>query len=249
MKYIYVFRNELLSNLTYKGNIISSFIVQIIQIITTIFVWRALYSSEEVIGGYNISEITTYLILTSLLSILFAPNSAFRLSNLISNGKLSTLLIRPYSYFLESFSVFIAQKAVQICVVLIIGTGFFTLNIFQFSFPNLASVILVLSNFFLLFIFLSVIGALSFWLIEMWPLRPIYNGLLSLFGGVMFPLDLLPENILNIIQYTPFSLFGYVNTKAIQGDLPLTLIINYLIASIFWIIFFELFTLSYGKRD
>lgn len=83
----------------------------------------------------------------------------------------------------------------------------------------------------------------------MWPLRPIYNGLLSLFGGVMFPLDLLPENILNIIQYTPFSLFGYVNTKAIQGDLPLTLIINYLIASIFWIIFFELFTLSYGKRD
>ncbi|WP_020153811.1 ABC transporter permease [Caldibacillus debilis] len=247
-KYLYVFRNEILLNLTYKGNIISSFIVQIIQMITTVFVWRALYSGENDIGNYNISEMTTYLILTSLLSVIFSPNSAFRLSNLISSGKLSILLIRPYSYFFESFSVFLGQKVVQICVVFIMIICFFMLGLFQFSFPNIVSILLVLTNFILLFIFLSVMGELSFWLIEMWPLRPIYNGLLSLFGGVMFPLDLLPESILNIIQFTPFSLFGYVNTKAIMGELSTDAMFNFLIASMLWIIFFQIIYIILWKK-
>lgn len=247
-KYIFVFRNELSLNLTYKGNIISSFIVQIIQMITTVFVWRAIYSQGTIIGNYSIEEMTAYLVLTSLLSVIFSPSSGFRLSGLVRTGKLSIYLTRPYSFFWESFSVFLGQKVVQAFVLITIGLLFLLFNTFKLTLPNIESVLLITANFFLLFTFLSVIGELSFWLIEMWPLRPIYNGLLALFGGVMFPLDLLPLSISNLIQYTPFSLFGYVNSKAILGDLPSDSISNYLITSICWTVFFLLIYRILWKR-
>lgn len=247
-KYIYVFRNELLLNLTYKGNIISSFIVQIIQMITTLFVWRAIYSQGTTIGDYNIEEMTAYLVLTSLLSVIFAPSSGFRLSSLVKTGKLSIYLTRPYSIFWENLSVFLGQKVVQAFVLIAIGLVFILFNTFQVTLPNIESVLLIMINFFLLFTFLSVIGELSFWLIEMWPLRPIYNGFLALFGGVMFPLDLLPAGFSNLIQYTPFSLFGYVNSKAMLGDLTDDLITKYLIASICWTVIFLLIYIILWKK-
>lgn len=121
---------------------------------------------------------------------------------------------------------------------MIIGLIFFV-N-FKFNLPSYLDILLLFSNFILLFIFGATLGNLSFWVIQMWPMKPLYGSLMAILGGGLFPLDLLPNYLGKVIEVLPFSLFGYVNAKLIQGNLSTEQISYFLLASITWILIFTI---------
>jgi len=94
-------------------------------------------------------------------------------------------------------------------------------------------------NFIMFFYMLSFISVLGFWLVQMWPIRPIFNAMFAVLGGTLFPLDLLPENIFRWLQYNPFSLLNYGSTKALQNLLFDSQLLFYVTASIIWMIIFR----------
>lgn len=236
--YIRVLINHVSASLTYRWNILLGIGVQMVQLLTTLFVWRSIFAEQNLVQGYTLAEMTTYLVLTSLLGVTFSSMHIFRLSTMVRKGTLNAYLVRPYSFLGDSFAVFMGSKVVELAITVAAITGFLAMGYIPAGQVSLWSLVLVGSNLLLLFVFGSLLGTLSFWLIEMWPLKPLYNSLMALMGGLLFPLDLLPGIWPKLVGYTPFALFGFVNARALQGALSASEMSQYIVVSFTWSILF-----------
>lgn len=251
-KYVVIFLNQLNIQLSYKFNLITGIISNLISIFLSFFMWKAIYTANggQVIGGYTENEMLVYIIVVNLLSILFSFEHVVRLGGLIRTGKLSTLLLRPISLLKESFAVFMGQK----CIYLVI---FAVIYLFSFGSVTTAGdhslyfialilfTVLIIVMFFLL---ISMISTLGFWLIQMWPIRPVLNALYLILGGLYFPLNLFPNSIYKVVQYNPFSLVGYQYSNALQGKLDMNRLWLSCMICLGWaVLFLIIYNLSLAK--
>ena len=88
----------------------------------------------------------------------------------------------------------------------------------------------------LYFTFAFIIGMLAFWVENAWGPLFLVMMLLEGFGGGLFPIDILPKSLANILMLTPFPYFIYFPAKIYLGTLPLTdLVYGFIILS-FWVL-------------
>lgn len=243
--YIKITINQILIELTYKFNFILSIISNVIQLMTGIFVWNSIYASNVTIEKYSFSEIVIYLILTTATGLLFSFEPIFRLGRMIHNGKLNEMLVRPVSILGESFAYYTGKKSIFIFIytmlILIFGINAIEKQLLQI-------IMLLVVNYIMFFMLISLISTISFWIIEIWPLRPILNAFYMLLGGIYFPLDLLPDEMYRIIKYNPFSIVGHFTTRVIQGNYDSRVIKTLtLVSMLYAIIFFILYKRIFKK--
>jgi len=100
-------------------------------------------------------------------------------------------------------------------------------------------IISILFSFTLNFLISAILGELSFWLTEVWGIAAIKNLVFVVFSGAMFPLDILPVNILSAFKFMPFSYMSYVPTKILFGNYSFEEIFHsYITASAWCLILF-----------
>lgn len=228
-KYGYIFMTQFQTMLEYKFHLITSLFSNFLTIIISFYIWQSVYmsSGKGVIGGYTQAQMLKYIILVNFLSIVFSFDYVVRLGGLIRSGKLSTLLLRPISLLGESFFNFLGTKILYIFFLLLslcfLGSTSFLLVFLYF-----------LVVFVLFFLVLSAIGTVGFWLIQMWPLRPVLSGLYALLGGLFFPLNLLPQSIYQIVMYNPFALIGYHTANIFQNHYSTEKVLFLTLISLIW---------------
>ncbi|MGK3963882.1 ABC transporter permease [Sorangium sp. So ce118] len=232
--YYRVFANSVAVGLAYRWSVVTGVFTRLLQLVVTLFVWRSIFATSPEIQGYTVDEMSAYLVLTALMSIVFSSSHFFRLSDLVRKGTLNAYLVRPYSFLGDSLAVFLGGKVVEAIVIVAAVLLLHASGAPVLEHASPAVLALLCSNLLLSFLVGSVVGALSFWLVEMWPIKPLYASLMALLGGTMFPLDLLPPAIGDLVQATPFALFGFVNTRALQGALSTREIAAYLAVSLLW---------------
>ena len=184
----------------------------------SVFVWRTLYNHGNTLANYNIDRITVYFIITNLLAVLFSFDPIYRLGKLIHTGKLNQLLIRPVHLLYEHFAFYLGRKSLSLFIVFPVLVGFMIVSK-SFSIENL----LIISGYciaclVMFFLMVMCISTLSFWVVEIWPLRPVLSAIYMLLGGLFFPLDSLPLAVFKIIKYNPFSLIGHSLTSIVLGN-------------------------------
>lgn len=245
-KYLYIIYNQCSMQLIYKFNFFVGILSKAVQLFMTVFIWRAIYISNEyaMIKGYTFEAMAIYILINNFSSILFSFEYCFRLGQMIRSGKLTTILLRPIHVLGESFSYYLGNKLIYIIIYIVLSIVMCSQNKGFQIYNLMAYLLLVVINIRMFFMLLSLISTLGFWLIQMWPLRPILTAFYLLLGGVYFPLDLLPEKIYNIISLNPFSLVGHIMTKTIQGFYNTGEILIYCLVSLFWT---EVFRFCYSK--
>ena len=62
-------------------------------------------------------------------------------------------------------------------------------------------------------------GLISFWLEETWILRVSLNIVASFLSGAIIPLDLYPEALVKILNYTPFPYLSYYPIQIFMGKI------------------------------
>lgn len=245
-KYLVIFLNQLNIQLSYKFNLITGIISNLISIFLSFFMWRAIYAANDgqVIGGYTEKQMLVYIVVVNLLSILFSFEHVVRLGGLIRSGKLTTLLLRPISLLKESFAVFMGQKFIYLAIFIVIymfSLGSISIEGYNYDFLYfMALIIFALLAMVMFFLMISAISTLGFWLIQMWPTRPVLNALYLILGGLYFPLNLLPNSIYVWVQYNPFSLVGYQFSNALQGKLEMNTLLLSCVICLGWALLFFL---------
>ncbi|MFC4803915.1 hypothetical protein [Filifactor villosus] len=240
MKYIAIVLNNFYSELSFKFNLIAGILTEISSLVLGIFAWLAVYRSTGggEIGGFDQGDMLVYLSVSHMSAILFSTGIVVQTAGYIKRGRLTTFLLRPYSFLGENLSAYLGRRSIYLIA--------YTLILFAFSLKKssggyyLLVFVALLINFLMFFTLMQGIGNLAFFITEMWPIRPLVNALYFLLGGIYFPLNFLPYNIYRFLRYNPFAMVTYQLTLAVEKKLEISELVRNISISFWWLVFFYL---------
>lgn len=240
-KYISVFKISFAQEFAYRINFVMWRVRNVLQIFLVYFLWDTVFTNpNRIIFGYNREKILTYVFLTIFVKAFVFSSRTVDVSGEIAQGQLSNYLLRPISYFKYWWTRDMASKFLNISfaiiefslLVLFLKPDIFIqlnpLYLFLFGFSILIAI-------FFYFILLFIISAIPFWMPEAaWGGNFILIVILEALSGTVFPIDILPANIQNILYLTPFPYLVFFPIQIYLGNLTLTFILKGFVISIVW---------------
>lgn len=186
----------------------------------TYFLWSSVYagSNQHNLFGYTQPQMLTYIILFSIVGSITQTTKTYLIGYDINFGKLSSHLLKPYSYF--TFNIFrdLGDKLIntlfsvsEICILvlllkipLVIQPGIFTWIPFIIS---------ILVSSVLYFEINSLLALIGFWSRDTWAPRFVFYTIVAFLSGSYFPLDILPQPLFKVLELTPFPYLVYYPVK------------------------------------
>ncbi len=206
-------------SLVYRLNALVWVMYAVVPSLTLMLVWLAAYSDKGAggaatssIGGYNLSEMLTYYLFVTALSVSITPHPEWDIAATIRDGKLTPFLLRPVGYFGYRFSWESAYQIVKSFMMLPAIALLWWLFRDYIALPHLTlarGVLFVLSAlgaYIVLSQLKFLLGISAFWIIEPGGIMEIWNVLNGLFAGRLLPLTLLPVWAQSLANVLPFSI-------------------------------------------
>lgn len=242
-KYLTVFKTSWEIALVYRVNFVLWRIRSVLQLLLVYFIWWTVLQSQNQIFGYTKASLLTYIMVASLIRAIILPSTPMDVAKHINEGSIINFLVKPLGFIQFFFFRDLADKLFSIFLVAI---ELFILVlilrpplIFQFN-PEILTmfVLAVILGLLLYFAIAFTIGMLTFWVENVWGPMFLVMIILEGFGGGLFPIDILPKNIADILLLTPFPYFIYFPAKIYLGTLPLDQIIKGFTILSFWVLAF-----------
>ena len=125
-KYLYVVKTQIIKSLTYEFNVYGNIVMQTIIMITSAYFWRALYQGRGMVGDVDADSMLTYVVMSSLLSVLLITNVERRIQMSVEKGTVATDLMKPINifgvYFAEDIGNITALLFQNVLPILLIGS-------------------------------------------------------------------------------------------------------------------------------
>ncbi|QQG40960.1 MAG: ABC-2 family transporter protein [Candidatus Levyibacteriota bacterium] len=241
-KYFLVITNTWNEILTYRLSFILWRLRTVLQLLTIYFLWSSLIPHQKTLFGYSQSLMLTYVIGTSFISSIVLSTRTHEIGENINSGNLSAFLARPIGYFGYWFARDMGDKLGNITFSLIeLAFLFFLINPPLFFQTDVIYLLFFITTIFLgiilHFCIGSLLGMIGFWSPEVWAPRFIFFILIGFFAGSLFPLDIFPKPIFNLLQFMPFSYLLFFPLKIYLGQLSVPQIMQGISISLVWIIF------------
>jgi len=225
-KYLYAMWFGVQMNLAYRLNFFARAIFGLIPIAAVIAVWKTIYAGQgqqSTVAGYSLSEMVTYYILICVLDMLIAVHDDdLQIAREIREGTINQFLVKPIDYMWFRLSMFAGGKIAYTTVALWPLLTFILLLKNNFQSP-------VSSQALALFVFSALLGAclqffisytvamLAFWVLEVSTFIFIVFAFEFIASGRLFPLDLLPSPLLQILMWSPFPYELYLPLAIYSG--------------------------------
>jgi ABC-2 type transport system permease protein len=230
-KYYNIFRVSLIERMAYRGDFLLGTVLRFLPMLTTILLWQAVYAGAGANdigqGGktYNYREMIAYLLLVHISRMFSSmPGLAVGVARDIREGTLKKYLIQPLdmigyllAYRAAHKAAYIVTSALPYALLFFLCRGFFT------GFPDpltfAAYIATLLLGFLLGFFFETAIGMVGFWFLEVTSFLYVINTLNFFVSGHMFPLDLLPPPLAQILKLLPFQYLAYFPAAVFLGKI------------------------------
>lgn len=214
-KYAAIARINLQSSLAYIGEFAYRSIFMVLILYVFVQLWRATYSASgtDQIAGLRLSDTIWYLVMTETI-MLSRMRIANKIAEEVRDGSLAYTVGRPYSYLLYHFFNALGDTAPRLIINFLAGSILVTVLVGPMPSTNLLAVIVsVLLALGLDFCMISMIGLLAFVTEDVNSFDIIYQKILFILGGMIIPLEFLPDWLRNIALALPFSYTIYAPSK------------------------------------
>ncbi len=179
--------------------------------------WTAVYQSQDAteIAGLTLANTIWYFLIAEVME-LGKPRHDIRIAEEVKDGSIAYTMVRPYNYLAYQFANGMGEAGVRMLLVFLLGVP---VVIYYAGLPTVAlrhlpAVLLVVALAVLLDFFVySIIGLLAFVTEDIFSFRLIYQKLVFILGGLMIPIDFLPDWLQRIARVLPFSLTTYAPAK------------------------------------
>ncbi|MGB9700924.1 MAG: ABC transporter permease [Thermodesulfobacteriota bacterium] len=242
--------------MAYRVNFFMEVLSGIFASLILILLWMAIYRSSEqqIIGGYSLSEMVTYLLGGGLInSFILSTAENPETSQNIQDGTLSGLLIKPLSPYMiwfvrdlgtKSFFFFLGLIG-YLVVCLFFRNYLVSANSLEYFFLFILALLLASLLHFFLFETLSL---LSFWVENTYGLRFTMRVIMEVIGGAIIPLSFFPEILQNIFNLLPFPYIIYLPMKIYLGKISSDLVWGELFKEVIWIVGLAMLNLVIWKK-
>lgn len=241
-KYLTVFSLSWQNGFVYRLNFILWRLRGLILIVTVYFLWEAIFRNGGVIFGYDRAKILSYVFLTLVLRSVVMGAKSIDAAGEIADGRLSNYLLKPLNYHLFWFTRDLADKLLNIIFSVVEITALYFLLApplyFQTNPTILAYFALAtIGAVFLNFIFGTIASNFSFWTPgNAWGFWFLYLVFQDFFGGVMFPLDIFPKAIYNLVMLLPFPYLLFFPINIYTGKITDADLWQGIVVMMFWTI-------------
>lgn len=198
----------------------------------TLFYWRAAASGGRY--GYSAAAVVVYFIVASAHQILQESGVSRALSLDIRSGKLAVSLVRPFPFLIQPFAQALAWSLSRFIMIFPVLVGIFisipSLRSFFVDVARLHGGVLPYVASWLACLALAMacnivvrigLGLLAFDMTQTWGPELLFMSVFFAFSGVVYPVDLLPPEIVGILSWTPlFYMQGFPNLVAIGRVAP-----------------------------
>lgn len=227
-KYWHVLKVGIQNNLTYRFNFLARTVFGFLPLIAVLYIWRTIYSGkgpESLIGGYTLAQMISYYLLTTIVDALTAVNEDdWQIAADIKDGNISQFVLKPIDYLVYRLFLFFSGRATYLAVAAV-PLAIFVLCLRQYFVlpPDWAMLgVFLVSTFLtaLLQFFISyTMAMLAFWVLEVSTFIFIVFAFEYIASGHMFPLDILPSGLAQILKFTPFPYQMYFPVSVYLGKL------------------------------
>lgn len=208
-KYINIAKFALMTQLQYKGYFIISLVSPIIKITVLYFFYKSIFEVQREISGFNFQEMIQFVIFSTFLGDINSYSVGRNLSSLIVKGTISLELIKPYSVVLSLISQDIGKKILDLLKCSIASLVFINRLNVDFTYYNFNILVIfifqVLLGIFIVQLMDLIFGLLAFYTVNTWGILILRNSIFSMTSGVLLPLRFYPQNIRELMSYSPYS--------------------------------------------
>jgi ABC-2 type transport system permease protein len=223
-KYLSILRLGWLDALAYRTEFFVSIFGWGIRLFISLFLWLAVTESRGgAIGSYNFPSMLVYLFLVQIISSFIFSRVGFDIAHDIYRGNFANFLLKPLNYLVfratHEMSKNLFRTAIGIAIfggLLAFFSSGITLSLAKIFFGLFAMIGAYLINFGVV----SILALSAFWVTSSTRFMFIYFGILTIFSGMLFPVDLFPPKILEIFLWLPFPYIFYFPAKIFQTTSP-----------------------------
>lgn len=241
-KYWTIFKISFQQEFAYRLNFVMWRLRNILQIFLIFFLWSTVFSDPtRNLFGYDRVKILTYVFGILIVKSIVLSSSDVLVANEIAGGGLTNYLLKPVSYFKYWLTRDLSSKALNLffaifefsILYLILKPQIF----FQTNYFNLISLVISIALAILIyFTILFITSFVSFWTPEMaWGTQFFVIVIIVEFlSGGLFPIDVLPQGIQNVLYLTPFPYLIFFPLQIYLGKFSQALIIKGILIAIIW---------------
>ncbi len=224
-KYRQAFLVGLQSNIVYRWNFAVRGFFSLFHLSAVFILWSAAFQGKTDLGGFNLGQTITYFVTLLVLQFFISAfNEDYQISEEIRNGLINQFLLKPINYFAYRFSIFVAARLVTGSLVFLPLLCAFPILKDYLTFPGDPRILLLglpamALSAVIQFSIAYCFGMLTFWFLEIQGFVILSMAIETVLGGQMFPLDLLPAPILEVVRYLPFYYQMYFPAAIFTGRL------------------------------
>ena len=241
-KYMAVLQVSVANNLAYIMEVIFRTLFLIVFVYIFEQLWKTTFAVRGItsLSGFDINALVWYLAATETIA-LSLPQLTRMIDQEVRSGQLAYLLGRPCSYVLYHFAQYLGERLVRLvinsAVAFIIALLFLGPPPFTWM-GVLAWPLVVFLAACIDYVVYFSIGLLAFWTEETTPFFLIFNRLALVLGGVMAPLEVLPQPIRGIALILPFSAVLYG---------PARTLVHFQLIPFCWLLVQQVITIAIGS--
>ncbi len=225
-KYLHVIGIGLQNNLQYRVNYLTRTLFSFIPLFAMLSLWRTIYAHRSGNGGasgFSEAQMMFYYLLVAVVDVLTAVNEDdWQIASDIREGNISQFLLKPVDYlwyrlalFFSGRIAFIAMAAVPLVIFIFCFRQYVLppANLTAALVLPLSLVLTALLQFFISY----AMAMLAFWLLEISTFIFILFAFEYLASGHLFPLDILPVGLKEVLFCTPFPYQMYFPVSIYLG--------------------------------
>src|SRR6476661_9716466 len=210
-KYLSVFNIGLQNTFVYRWNYFLRAAFGLIPLAGTVFLWSAVFKERGgALHGYDYGSMIYYYLLMILVSNVVTPTEdEWQIAADIREGQINSFLTKPMSYLGYRFCIFLSGRLVYTAITILpIAAIFFYFRRFIIL-PNdavtwLAAIVSLLMSALIQFFLTYSLSMMAFWILEISTIVFIVYSFEYFLGGQMFPLDIMPIAVQEVMKWLPF---------------------------------------------
>jgi ABC-2 type transport system permease protein len=236
--YLEIIRMRFLMMLAYRVNYYSGIIIYTLNIGAYYFLWKAIYGTNETLGGMTVSQITTYVAVSWMARAFYYNNLDSEIAREIKDGSVAIQFIRPYNYIFVKMMQGLGEGIFRLLLFMVPGMVVVSL-LFPVKLPTDPVVWVV----FILMLFLSflinsqinvITGLFAFFLENNDGLIRMKRVMVDLFSGLIVPMSFFPGWAEGILKLLPFQAITYLPGSVFTGKVTGNAIYEVLGVQLLW---------------
>jgi ABC-2 type transport system permease protein len=226
----------------------AAFYVLVVGVLS--MVWRAATKANGgVLVGYSTVALTWYVCTSEAVTISMNARLMSDVGNDIISGAVAVELLRPVSVLRQRIATELGSVLPRLAICAL--TGFVFASILAGGPPNLVALLLTVPSM-ILAVMLNItaqhaFASASFWIRETGAAWFLSQKLVFMLGGMLIPLQLLPQWMHSLALATPFPSMAYTPARFASGHLEPKLLLVQL-AWLAAVSAFAAFVFSRGER-